>query len=226
MDYQQVITHLQRAYSRESASGRDQAGKEDWKMAERQQFLELLKREGKKTLLEIGAGTGTDGLFFQKSGMRVVCTDLSPAMVELCREKGLEAYVMDFLNLDFPPASFEAMYALNCLLHVPTNDLPAVLEKLRSLLCPGGLFFLGVYGGNEEEGVREDDWHQPPRFFAHHTDAFMKRAIAPFFAIISFKTIPLENRAWHFQSIVLRRSYDVLQSSGQRKGQSCAGKVI
>ena len=205
MNYQQVIANLQRAYSRESASGRDRAGKEDWKVAERQQFLELLKREGKKTLLEIGAGTGTDGLFFQKSGMRVVCTDLSPSMVELCREKGLEAYVMDFLSLDFPPASFEAMYALNCLLHVPTNALPAVLEKLRSLLCPGGLFFLGVYGGNEEEGVREDDWHQPPRFFAHHTEAFMQRAIAPFFAISSFKTIPLENRAWHFQSMVLRR---------------------
>jgi SAM-dependent methyltransferase len=87
MDYQQVIANLQLAYSRESASGRDQVGKEDWKVAERQQFLDLLKREGKKTLLEIGAGTGTDGLFFQKSGMRVVCTDLSPAMIELCREK-------------------------------------------------------------------------------------------------------------------------------------------
>ena len=61
------------------------------------------------------------------------------------------------------------------------------------------------YGGNEEEGVREDDRHQPPRFFAHHTEAFMKRAIAPFFAISSFKTIALENRAWHFQSMVLRR---------------------
>ena len=48
MDYQQVITDLQRAYSRESASGRDQAGKEDWKVAERQHFLESLEARGKE----------------------------------------------------------------------------------------------------------------------------------------------------------------------------------
>jgi len=205
MDYQQVITLLQRAYSRESAGERDQAKKEDWKLAERQQFLDILKREGKKTLLEVGAGTGSDGLFFQENGLRVVCTDLSPAMIELCREKGLEAYVMDFLSLDFPPSSFDSLYALNCLLHVPTNDLSKVLEKLQSLLCPGGLFFLGVYGGNREEGVHENDWHQPPRFFAHHTDEFMKQAVTSFFELISFKTIPLKNPAWHSQVMVLRR---------------------
>jgi SAM-dependent methyltransferase len=205
MDYQQVIVDLQRAYNRESASRRDQEKKDDWKVAERQHFLDLLKQEGKQRLLEVGAGTGTDSLFFQKNGMHVVCTDLSPAMIELCREKGLEAYVMDFLSLDFPPASFESLYAMNCLLHVPTRNLPVVLQNLQHLLSPGGLFFLGVYGGNEEEGVHENDWHNPPRFFAHHTDAFMRQAVSPFFEIVSFKTIPIENPAWHFQSMVLRR---------------------
>jgi SAM-dependent methyltransferase len=74
--------------------------------------------------LEIGAGTGNDGLYFQNNGLDVTCTDLSPDMVNLCREKGLKAYVMDFLSLDFPPGSFDAIYALNCLLHVPTRELP------------------------------------------------------------------------------------------------------
>lgn len=187
MDYQQVITDLQKAYSGESIYKRDRTRKEDWKVAERQQFLDSLQHERKKTLLEIGAGTGTDALFFQRSGMSVTCTDLSPSMVALCREKGLQAYVMDFLSLDFPPASFEAIYALNCLLHVPTNTLPLVLEKLRSLLCPDGLFFLGVYGGKEVEGIHENDWHQPPRFFAHHTDAFMRPAVSPFLTFSHLK---------------------------------------
>ncbi|TMD70000.1 MAG: class I SAM-dependent methyltransferase [Chloroflexi bacterium] len=44
-------------------------------------------------MLEIGAGTGNDSLFFRDNGLHVVCTDLSPAMVDLCTEKGLEAYV-------------------------------------------------------------------------------------------------------------------------------------
>jgi SAM-dependent methyltransferase len=206
MDYRQAITLLQKAYSRESAGERDLAKKEDWKLVERQQFLNILQREGKQTLLEVGAGTGNDGLFFRENSLQVVCTDLSPAMVELCRAKGLEAYIMDFLSLDFPASSFDAMYALNCLLHVPTSDLPKVLQKLRNLLRPNGLFFLGVYGGHEQEGIHEDDWHQPPRFFAHHTDEFMKQAVTPVFEIVSFKTIPLKNPMWHFQAMVLRRN--------------------
>ena len=206
MDYQQAINNLQTAYNYKMAKERDQWEKNDWKISERQAFLDLLKQEEKHTLLEVGAGTGIDGLFFQDNGMRVVCTDLSPAMVELCRAKGLEARVSDFLSLDFPPASFEAIYALNCLLHVPTNDLSAVLDKLHSLLCPGGLFFLGTYGGYEQEDIHEHDQHQPPRFFAHHTDDYMKDTVAAFFEIVSFKTIAIENVMWHFQSMILRRS--------------------
>lgn len=213
MDYQRVITDLRAAYSQESAEKRDKVAKDDWKVAERQHFLELLQQENKQTLLEVGAGTGIDSLFFQNHGLRVVCTDLSPAMARLCREKGLKVHVMDFLSLDFPPASFEALYALNCLLHVPTNTLPMVLEKLRDLLCPGGLFFLGVYGSDvEQEGIAEDDQHDPPRFFARHTDEFMRQTIAQFFEIVSFKAIPLAPSAWHFQSMVLRRGAGVKET--------------
>ena len=204
-DYQQVIETLRAAYSSESAGQRDNAEKEDWKLVERQQFLTLLQQEGKATLLEIGVGTGADSLFFQQNGLRVVCSDLSHAMVALCREKGLEAYVMDFLHLDFAPTSFDAVYALNCLLHVPTVALPAVLEKIRDLLRPSGLFFLGVYGGFEKEGVNEQDYHVPPRFFSFHTDEFMKDAVAPYFDLVSFKSVPLPEKSRRFQSMTLRR---------------------
>ena len=203
-NYQQVIDTLRKSYNREEAERRDQAGKEAWKVTERQQFLALLQQEGKRSLLEIGAGTGTDSLFFQENGLDVISTDLSPDMVNLCREKGLNAYVMDFLSLDFPVGSFDAIYALNCLLHVPTHDLSTVLQKICFLLRPNGLFFLCTYGGIEQEGVHENDWHEPPRFFAHHTDEFMLRATSAFFDLVSFQAIPLQDNKWHVQSMVLR----------------------
>jgi SAM-dependent methyltransferase len=205
-DYQQVIDTLRAAYSRESAEQRENTEKEDWKTVERQLFLSLLQQEKKTTLLEIGAGTGKDSLFFQQNGLRVVCTDLSPAMIALCRAKGLEAYEMDFLHLDFAPASFDAVYALNCLLHVPGAALPAVLQNIRDLLRPSGLFFLGVYGGFEKEGINEKDYHDPPRFFSHHTDEYMLEAIAPYFDLVTFKVIAWPERTLHFQSMTLRRS--------------------
>lgn len=206
MDYQQVIAHLRNAYNGESALYRNQQPKNAWKVAERQQFLTLLQQEHKQTLLEIGAGTGSDGLFFQENGLQVVCTDLSPAMVEHCHAKGLEAYVMDFLSLDFPADSFDALYALNCLLHVPTNDLLMVLEKLHGLLRPGGLFFLGIYGGQEQEGISTTDRHNPPRFFAYHSDEFMQEAVGHFFEVVSFKAVSLGEADYHFQSFILRRT--------------------
>ena len=204
-DYQQAIDMLRAVYSPTSAQQRNNTEKEDWKIVERQRFLSLLQQEGKRTLLEIGAGTGKDSLFFQENGLRVVCTDLSPAMIALCREKGLEAYAMDFLNLDFPPASFDAIYALNCLLHVPGAALPAVLEKIRGLLRPAGLFYLGVYGGFEQEGISEQDNHVPHRFFSFHTDEFLEEVTAPCFDLISFKVMAWPEKTMHFQAMTLRR---------------------
>lgn len=203
-DYQQVMTTLRRSYNQEKAEQRELVEQEEWKGTLRQQFLSLLQQEGKTVLLEIGAGTGHDSLFFHNNGLDVVCTDFSPDMVNRCRAKGLTAYVMDFLSLDFPPRSFDAVYALNCLHHVPTHALPSVLQKLWILLRPAGLFSFCVYGGREWEGVREYDWYHPPRFFAYHTDEFIQYVTAPLFDLVSFQTIPSKDEPLYFQSLILR----------------------
>jgi SAM-dependent methyltransferase len=204
--YDQVIANLRASYShKERVEERDKGEIASWKAVERQHFLSLLQQEGKQRLLEIGAGPGRDSKFFQDHGLEVVCTDLSPEMVHLCRQKGLTAYEMDFLSLDFPESSFDAIYALNCLLHVPTKSLPDVLRKLQGLLQPGGLFYLGVYGGIEREGIVPDDRHEPRRFFSYHTDDYMRHMTAKFFTVHSFNAISLSDEPFHFQSIILRR---------------------
>jgi SAM-dependent methyltransferase len=120
--YDEVLDPLRAAYDG-GADWRDGISKERWKLAERQAFLDRLPPGSR--LLEIGAGTGQDSLYFQQQGFGVVAADLSAAMVERCRAKGIEAHVMDFLHLDFPAGSFDAVFAMNCLLHVPNHDLPA-----------------------------------------------------------------------------------------------------
>jgi SAM-dependent methyltransferase len=112
--------------------------------------------------------------------------------------------VMDFLHLGFPPDSFDAVYALNCLLHVPNADLPAVLEAIRTVLRPGGMFFLGVYGGPGTEGVAEDDVHDPPRFFSWRTDEQIEEFALRSFEIVDFHVIDVGEL--RFQSLTLRRA--------------------
>jgi len=99
-------------------------------------------------------------------GMNVTCIDLSPEMIKLCQQKGLSAHVMDMTNLDFPPNTFDAVYALNSLLHIPKTEFRIVLENVGKVLKPSGVFYLGVYGTDEEfEGVWEQDAYNPKHFF-------------------------------------------------------------
>jgi SAM-dependent methyltransferase len=205
--YEQVIDDLRDAYDRK-AEERDNKETSPWKLEERQRFLALLQEEGKRSLLEIGAGTGACGKFFQDSGLEVIVTDLSPENAKLCRQKGLTAYEMDFLHLDFSPHSFDAVHALNCLLHVPKKDLPEVLQAIRTLLKLGGLFYLGMYGGKEFEGVYSEDHYEPKRFFSFHSDKQLETVSTRFFELVDFRQIPLKKDELHFQALILRRSRD------------------
>jgi len=188
------------------AQERDTYKKETWKVEERANFLTLLQSKGKHTLLEVGAGTGQDSKFFQDTGMDITCIDLSPEMIKLCQQKGLSAQVMDMTNLDFPPNSFDAVYALNSLLHIPKVDFRIVLENVKKVLKPSGLFYLGVYGSDEEfEGIWEQDAYDPKRFFSFHTDDGIQKTTSEVFELLYFKHIPTNGNHLHFQSLILEK---------------------
>ena len=179
---------------------------EAWKVEERANFLTLLQSKNKRSLLEVGAGTGRDSKFFQDTGMDVTCIDMSPEMIKLCQQKGLSAQVMDMTNLDFPADSFDAVYALNSLLHIPKADFRTVLGNVKKVLKPAGLFYLGVYGSDEEfEGVWEQDAYNPKRFFSFHTDEAIQKTTSEVFELLYFKHIPVEGGRTHFQSLILEK---------------------
>lgn len=201
--YSEVLGPLREAYDAR-AQWRDGVVKEPWKLVERQSFRDRLAPGAR--VLEIGAGTGQDSAYFQQERFAVVAVDLSPVMVEHCRAKGIEAHAMDFLHLDFPAGSFDAVFAMNCLLHVPNRDLPTVLAAIRTILRPGGLFFLGVHGGRQSaEGPVEDDEHVPPRFFSLRTDEqLLDFATTAGFEVVDFHPANVRGDRW-FQSLTLRR---------------------
>jgi SAM-dependent methyltransferase len=201
-----VRENLREAYDK-MACERDAASVQDWKLVERWKFLEILVQEGKQTLLEIGAGIGKDGAFFQEHGLSVLCTDLSPENIRICKGKGLVAEVMDFTDLQFSEGSFDAVYALNCLLHLTKKEMPMVLRSINDIMKSDGLFYLGLYGGYDHEGVYPEDAYEPKRFFSFYDDDHLKRVVGEVFDIYAFKQIATgeKNPDMHFQSVVLRK---------------------
>ena len=203
-DYRFVASELRRAYDAK-AEQRDRNPVRDWQKALWAQYLQSLQDEDLTSLLEIGAGTGQAAHFFQSAGLEVVCTDLSPEMVRLCREKGLEAFEMDFLRLDFPDGHFDGLFAQNCLLHVPKADFADVLQEIRRVVRPEGLIFIVMHGGRSFEGVREEDFYEPKRFYALYTEDELRAILERFFQVISFKSIAREGPdGASYQAITLR----------------------
>jgi SAM-dependent methyltransferase len=204
--YRNITTALKKAYDF-MAEERNRGEIPDWKVIERQRFLAEMQKAGSRSLLEIGAGHGRDSLFFQEQGLQVTCVDLSAEMVVLCRAKGLKAYACDLFNMPFGPDSFDAVYTMNSLLHIPRASIHSALEKIGLLLKPGGLFYYGVYGGKDIEGIWEDDAYQPKRFFNYYTDEDLPLLVSAYFDVVSFQAVDLSDRSGlHFQSMILRKA--------------------
>ncbi|MDR0268023.1 8-oxo-dGTP diphosphatase MutT [Paenibacillus sp.] len=196
-----IKSTLRRAYDNH-ADHRNSAELVGWKAEERDHVLEAFRSNNVRSILEIGAGPGRDSLFFKEHGFDITAVDLSEEMVRLCKEKGLHARVMDFYHLDFPGRSFDAVYAMNCLLHVPKSQLTDVLMEIKRILKPSGLFYLGLYGGTSTDGIWEQDTYEPKRYFAMYPDEDIEQIIKGYFQIEDFHTRFMGEGSPHFQGML------------------------
>jgi SAM-dependent methyltransferase len=88
-------------------------------------------------VLEVGGGPGELSERMQKElGAEVSFLDISPRMVELARERGVDAQVGDVQSLPFEDGTFDTVVAAWMLYHVP--DLDRGLAEIARVLRPGG----------------------------------------------------------------------------------------
>lgn len=206
MDFKQ---QLKQAYDKD-AQRRDllEDKRDKWKLDVRQKFAKMLVSEKKKTILELGSGAGIDASFFKDYGFDVLATDLSEEMVKMCQKRGVEAKVVDLYELGTLRRKFDAVFSMNVLLHVPKSDIQEVLDNVYNALNKDGLFFYGVYGGNDEEKIIVDKTKMGlPRLFSFLSDESLLKLVKNKFEVIDFETIDLGSAKpnFHFQSLFLRK---------------------
>ena len=103
-------------------------------------YVKYLK--GKK-VLDIACGRGE---FLMRDPLNYVGIDLDQKLIAICRNKGLKAFSMDALELNFSDKSFDAVHAAQIIEHFTPADAVAFLAEISRVLKPDGVVFITTPG--------------------------------------------------------------------------------
>jgi SAM-dependent methyltransferase len=116
-------------------------------------FVSLLPE--KPQVLDVGCGPGHESMRLASTGAEVVGIDFSAECIRIARERCPQCRfeVMEYEEIDDRRlGKFDGVFASGSLIHTPVEELPAILEKLSSVLKEDGHFLAIVRDG---AGVRE-----------------------------------------------------------------------
>jgi SAM-dependent methyltransferase len=113
-------------------------------------------------ILELGCGGGQDSEAMLAMGFDVTPTDGCPELaLEAERRLGVRVRALLFSDLE-ETDRYQGVWASACLLHVPRNDLPAVIGRIYSALKAGGLFYASFKAGAREGRDRFQRYYNYP----------------------------------------------------------------
>ncbi len=107
-------------------------------------------------VLDLGCGTGGESMRLSSLGAKVTGVDFSGESIRLARENapGMNFILMDILELDFPPGSFDGVVEAGVLFHFNREEQDGILRALLACLKPGGRL-LSYYPRGSFEGMQE-----------------------------------------------------------------------
>ena len=135
--------------------------------------FEAVREAEPARVLEVGCGWGEFAERLMKElGVEVVAVDQSSRMVELSRERGVDARIADAQQLPFEDGSFDVSVANWMLYHVP--DLDGALSELARVLRPGGRLVAATNSldhlGELWSLVGRNRHEEPVRFFSERAE--------------------------------------------------------
>jgi SAM-dependent methyltransferase len=147
-------------------------------------------------LLDFGCGPGRDLITFTALGHRATGLEGSPPLAAMARaNSGCEVLEQSFLALDLPAGHFDGVFANAVLFHIPSQELPRVLQELHAALKPGGVLFSSNPRGEGQEG-----WNGERYGTYYDWPSWQGHVVAAGFAELSHfyrpPGLPLEQQPW------------------------------
>lgn len=133
-------------------------------------------------ILEIGAGAGRDAKELIKIGYRYVGTDISVGFLNVARRAlpGHEFHEQSVYDLSFPGQDpFDGFWASAVLLHIPKHRIDQALQRIKSVVRPGGVGFISLKDGTGEAvEVETVGGNELRRFFAYWSEPEFRSILA------------------------------------------------
>lgn len=134
----------------------------------RKKFLQRLPEQG--SILDFGCGSGRDAKIFLNLGYEVEAVDGCRELCEMAAEyTGIVVRQMDFMELDVRE-KYDGIWACASVLHLPYEELRAVLAKMAAALKENGVIYVSFKYG-EFEGWRNG------RYFTDMTEDGVRRLV-------------------------------------------------
>ena len=111
-------------------------------------YAEKWRREGRRSVLDLGCGLGRHALLFARCGFKVTAADISDEalgslkkysrendIVLTCRKADMEA-------LPFSDDGFDCVFAMHSAGHTDSEGMKRVMSEIKRVLKPGGTVFM------------------------------------------------------------------------------------
>ena len=130
-----------------------------------EKFLDLLPHQA--VILDAGCGPGHHASFLAERGHDVVGVDLSEGMLRIARRRdaAIRFARMDVQALEFPPATFDAIWCAGTAMHVPREEVVSLFRGFRRVVRPAGVVGINMQIARRSEVVNYD---ADRRFFEYY----------------------------------------------------------
>ena len=132
-------------------------------------FAELVRAQGDGPVADVGCGPGRITGHLHGVGLDAFGIDLSPVMIDVARRDhpGLRFEVGSMTGLALPDSSLTGLLAWFSLIHVPDDEVPAVLAEFHRVLRPGGTVLVGFHAGEGSKLKTEGYGGHPMNVYVH-----------------------------------------------------------
>lgn len=115
-----------------------------------QRFASRLAAAGCSSVLDVGAGPGSDQQPFDAAGVQYVGVDLAVGNAQLAATSGRIVVPASLFGLPFRSAAFSAGWSMSTFQHVPDAQIDDGLDEFARVLRSGAPVAIGLWGGRDE----------------------------------------------------------------------------